>query len=139
MLPTYLLSRFARGEVKVALSGDGADELFGGYERYLAMRYLGKFDFLPEAVRRPLFRMAAAMIPNIGIGLLLEADRKTFERTFDLFRRQLRPFGAGVTRPLELRFVFFDGEEARILYTDGDGFHGSQRYVSELRRRNELR
>ena len=66
MLPTYLLSRFARGEVKVALSGDGADELFGGYERYLAMRYLGKFDFLPEAVRRPLFRMAAAMIPNIG-------------------------------------------------------------------------
>ena len=46
---------------------------------------------------------------------------------------------AGTTPPLELRFVFFDGEEAQILYTDGDGFHGSQRYISELRRKNELR
>lgn len=52
ILPTALLSRFARQEITVALSGDGADELFGGYERYLAMAMAEKFTRIPGFLRK---------------------------------------------------------------------------------------
>jgi asparagine synthase (glutamine-hydrolysing) len=41
-IPTFLLSRFARKKIKVAISGDGADELFGGYPRYKNISILWK-------------------------------------------------------------------------------------------------
>jgi asparagine synthase (glutamine-hydrolysing) len=51
-LPTHYLCREVRGTVKVALGGDGADELFGGYDRYRAMLIASGLDRTPDAVRR---------------------------------------------------------------------------------------
>ncbi len=57
ILPTFLLSSFTRGGVKVALSGDGGDEDFAGYPKYLAHRFLEKFhaNWLPIHLLANLF------------------------------------------------------------------------------------
>jgi asparagine synthase (glutamine-hydrolysing) len=52
MLPTYYVSRMAREHVTVALSGDGGDELFAGYDRYLIAMERRKFDRIPNWVGR---------------------------------------------------------------------------------------
>ena len=51
-IPTHLVSRFAREQVKVALSGDGGDELFAGYNRhFMAPRLWQRLRMLPRAAR----------------------------------------------------------------------------------------
>ncbi|MBI5245160.1 MAG: asparagine synthase (glutamine-hydrolyzing) [Elusimicrobia bacterium] len=58
ILPTYLLARFARERVKVVLSGEGADELFAGYNRYKAAYLSEKIGLLPRWTR-PFAAVAA--------------------------------------------------------------------------------
>ncbi|MCP5479020.1 MAG: asparagine synthase (glutamine-hydrolyzing) [Rhodanobacteraceae bacterium] len=53
-LPTAAVTKLASESVKVALGGDGADELFCGYERYRATRLLGWYRRLPGPVRRAI-------------------------------------------------------------------------------------
>jgi asparagine synthase (glutamine-hydrolysing) len=51
MVPTFYLSRWARQRITVALTGEGGDELFGGYYRHQAARVAGYADLLPQAAR----------------------------------------------------------------------------------------
>jgi asparagine synthase (glutamine-hydrolysing) len=64
ILPTYLLAEAARRDVKVILSGEGADELFGGYPTYLGHRAASVFAGLPAAVRDAFARVALAWPPS---------------------------------------------------------------------------
>jgi asparagine synthase (glutamine-hydrolysing) len=61
-VPTFLLSEVTRGEVTVALSGDGGDELFAGYERFAAGLLAQRYRELPRRVRSTL-RASSELLP----------------------------------------------------------------------------
>ncbi len=53
-IPMYYLAKLTRKYVTVALNGDGGDECFGGYERYLGMKYVQYYKTLPVFIRQKL-------------------------------------------------------------------------------------
>jgi len=66
VLPTYLLAEAAREHVKVVLSGEGADELFGGYPTYLGHQLAARFGALPGPLRRAISGLVARLPASTG-------------------------------------------------------------------------
>jgi asparagine synthase (glutamine-hydrolysing) len=62
-IPTYLLCRFASQHVKVMLTGEGGDELFGGYPKCAFDQYSKYLSWMPAGVRRALLRGGAHLMP----------------------------------------------------------------------------
>lgn len=87
-LQTYLLSKFAREKVTVAISGDGADELFGGYPRYQ--------DALQEQKNRNL-TLSKAYFPMLHLRSYVETFNILEESNSDLFK-ELKVTGEELNR-----------------------------------------
>jgi len=95
ILPTFLLAEAARAHVKVVLSGEGADELFGGYPTYLGHKASLLYLRLPGPVRRLLRRMVERWPSSTG-KVTLEFLLKEFVAAAELpaLERHLTWFGA---------------------------------------------
>ncbi|HEU5459279.1 MAG TPA: asparagine synthase C-terminal domain-containing protein, partial [Pyrinomonadaceae bacterium] len=70
LVPTYLLSRFTRKHVTVALGGDGGDELFAGYPMYAGLRWAEVYKRVPSLLRagviEPLVRLMPVKTKNLS-------------------------------------------------------------------------
>jgi len=98
ILPTFLLARAARQHVKVILSGEGADELFGGYPTYLGHKLAPLYDALPVFARRGLqgaIRRMRASSRKMTLEFLLKKFVSNAEKPW--IERHLAWFGTGLS------------------------------------------
>lgn len=84
-IPTYYLSKMARQEVAVALSGDGGDESFAGYDRYKASKLADIYNLIPNSIHNKLLMLVGEMPES--------TQKKDFIRNLKKFLRSIRLSG----------------------------------------------
>lgn len=82
LVPLFFIAREARKHVKVVLSGEGADELFGGYTIYREPLSLKGFEFLPRGVRKSLGKVSKPLPEGMRGKSLLHRGSLTLEERY---------------------------------------------------------
>ena len=105
--PVYLISRLARTQVTVALSGDGGDELFAGYNRYaLALSAWRRTRWIPSPLRGPLAELLSSARASGGASLIGKMARLSGQvGTADAWRKLARILTSGSFAETYLRLT----------------------------------
>ncbi len=96
LIPTYLLSRFVRKHVTVALGGDGGDELFAGYPMYYAHKVAAMYDAVPKFLRAGVIEPLVNTLPVSTKNMAFDYKAKRFiaGSKFDAVTRHHAWFGS---------------------------------------------
>jgi asparagine synthase (glutamine-hydrolysing) len=122
-IPVYFLSRFARQHVKVVLSGEGGDEIFGGYETYVASKLARWYRRLPALLSRRL-------IPNLVERLPVSHRRVSFDYKAKRFVRGALRGAAG--SHLAWKELFSEDAKAELWAATNDGMPTTTRLWDDL-------
>ena len=99
-LPSYILARETRAHVTVALSGDGGDEVFGGYRLYQGEFWAGRYGAVPSWLRRGLIEPVVRHLPD-GKGSRLTDGARRLKRFVDHGAKPAIERRAGLARLLD--------------------------------------
>jgi asparagine synthase (glutamine-hydrolysing) len=118
LLPTYLLCRHARREVTVALGGDGADELFAGYDPFRALRYASWYArVVPKPVHKAI-RLVASRMPVSHGYMSLDFRIKRTLRGLDHPAKLHLPVWMSPLAPDQLEDLFGESIDLEDVYSE---------------------
>lgn len=118
ILPTYLLSEFTRRHVTVALSGDGADELFAGYDPFHALKPAVAYNALVPDLLHRMVRGLASRLPVSTRNMGLDFKLKRTLTGLSYGQKLWNPLWLGPLSPPEISRVFGEKIEAEDLFEE---------------------
>jgi len=118
LLPTYLLCRETRKHVKVALGGDGGDELFAGYDPFKALRLAESFSrWMPRPVHIAI-RMMVNLLPVSHRNISLDFKLKRTLKGLSFPKHLWNPVWMGPGDPYEIGQLFREPVDPEDLYSE---------------------
>jgi asparagine synthase (glutamine-hydrolysing) len=135
LIPTYLLARFVRQHVTVALGGDGGDELFAGYPMYYAHKVAAYYKAIPSFVRRGVVAPVVNALPTSTRNMSFDYKAKRFVRAaeLDIVTRHHTWFGSF---SIDQQNSLLTSEVLDA--TDGDIYRGAREILSGIETSNEI-
>jgi asparagine synthase (glutamine-hydrolysing) len=129
VIPTYLLSKFTRQEVTVALGGDGSDELMAGYPTFTSEYFRPYYAAMPQFIKALTTKLAGVLPVNDG-NISLDFKVKQFLKGFEANPRYTHTLWMGSFTPNNKQQLF--SAQALSQITNGHGLQAVDAAIAEV-------